>query len=91
MAMKPRPIELKLHVTAEEANCIGYEFASRFLKGKHAYSKKYLAQHEDDIIIHKAAKKAFDELGVKKIPTVKQLGVEFADVLREKKDAYAGA
>ena len=57
---------------------------------KAGYSKKYLAQHEDDIIIHKAAKKAFDELGVKKIPTVKQLGVEFADVMREKKDAYAG-
>ena len=57
---------------------------------KAGYSKKYLAQHEDDIIIHKAAKKAFDELGVKKIPTVKQLGVEFADVMREKKDAYVG-
>lgn len=35
---------------------------------KSGYSKKYLEQHEPDIIIHKAAKKAFDEMGVKKLP-----------------------
>ena len=33
---------------------------------KAGYSKKYFAEHEGDILIHKAAKKAFDELGVKK-------------------------
>jgi arsenate reductase-like glutaredoxin family protein len=53
------------------------------------YSKKYLAEHEADIIIHKAAKKAFDELGVKKLPTVKRLQIEFAELLTEKKEAYA--
>ena len=53
------------------------------------YSKKFLQEHEPDIIIHKAAKKAFDELGVKKLPTVKGLQVEFADLLSEKKSAYA--
>ena len=37
----------------------------------------------------KAAKKAFDELGVKKLPTVKSLQVEFADLLTAKKEAYA--
>ena len=52
-------------------------------------SKKFLQEHEPDIIIHKAAKKAFDELGVKKLPTVKSLQVEFADLLSEKKSAYA--
>jgi len=56
---------------------------------KSGYSKKYLEEHEADIIIHKAAKKAFDELGVKKLPTVKSLQVEFADKLKEKKEAYA--
>jgi len=56
---------------------------------KSGYSKKYLAEHEADIIIHKAAKKAFDELGVKKLPTVKSLQVEFAELLTEKKEAYA--
>ena len=56
---------------------------------KSGYSKKYLEEHEADIIIHKAAKKAFDELVVKKLPTVKSLQVEFADKLKEKKEAYA--
>ena len=56
---------------------------------KSGYSKKYLEEHEDDIIIHKAAKKAFDEMGVKKLPTVKSLQVEFAEKLTEKKEAYA--
>ena len=56
---------------------------------KSGYSKKFLEEHEDDIIIHKAAKKAFDELGVKKLPTVKSLQVEFAELLTVKKEAYA--
>ena len=56
---------------------------------KAGYSKKYLAEHEDDIIIHKAAKKAFDELGLKKLPTVKSLNAEYASLLTGKKTAYA--
>ena len=48
-----------------------------------------MTDHEADIIIHRAAKKAFDELGLKKLPTVKSLQVEFAQLLTEKKDAYA--
>lgn len=56
---------------------------------KAGYSKKYLAEHESDIIIHKAAKKAFDELGMKKLPTVKSLSTEYADLLAKKKAAYA--
>ena len=56
---------------------------------KAGYSKKYLAEHESDILLHKAAKKAFDELGVKKLPTVKSLQEEYAKLLAEKKAAYA--
>ena len=56
---------------------------------KSGYSKKFLEEHEADIIIHKAAKKAFDEMGVKKLPTVKSLQVEFANLLTAKKEAYA--
>ena len=39
--------------------------------------------------LHKAAKNAFDELGVKKLPTVKSLQAEYAKLLAEKKAAYA--
>jgi hypothetical protein len=53
------------------------------------YSKKYLTEHESDIIIHKAAKKAFEELGVKKLPTVRSLQDEYAKLLTGKKSAYA--
>ena len=56
---------------------------------KAGYSKKYLAEHEGDILLHKAAKNAFDELGVKKLPTVKSLQEEYAKLLAEKKAAYA--
>lgn len=55
---------------------------------KAGYSKKILAEHESDILLHKAAKKAFDELNVKKLATVKSLQVEYAALLVEKKAAY---
>ena len=56
---------------------------------KAGYSKKFLAEHEADILLHKAAKKAFDEMGVKKLPTVKGLQAEYAELLSEKKKSYA--
>ena len=52
------------------------------------YSKKYLSEYESDIILHKAAKKAFDEMGMKKLPTVKSLQEEYSKLLTEKKAAY---
>ena len=45
--------------------------------------------HESDIIIHKAAKKAFDDLALKKLPTVKSLQAEYSDLLVQKKLDYA--
>ena len=39
---------------------------------KAGYSTKFRAGHESEILLHKAAKDAFDELGVKKLPTVKK-------------------
>lgn len=56
---------------------------------KNGYSKKYLAEHEADILIHKAAKKAFDELKLDKLPSVKSLNSEYAKLLSEKKEDYA--
>ena len=56
---------------------------------KAGYSKKFLEAHREEITLHKAAKAAFDELGVKKIPKVKELSIEYAEVLTAKKQAYA--
>ena len=56
---------------------------------KAGYSKQFLAQHESDILLHKAAKNAFDDMGVKKLPKVKELQAEYASLLDKKKKAYA--
>ena len=56
---------------------------------KAGYSRKYRAEHEADILLHQAAKEAFNELGVKKLPTIKSLQEEYAKLLAEKKAAYA--
>ncbi len=56
---------------------------------KAGYSRKFFETHREEITVHKAAKKAFDELGVKKIPKVKELNEEYARLLAEKKQAFA--
>lgn len=55
---------------------------------KFGYSKKFLEEHRQEILLHKAAKNAFDELHVKKIPKVKELNAEYAEILAEKKKLY---
>ena len=55
---------------------------------KAGYSKKFRAEHEADILLHQAAKRHFDTLGVKKLPTVKALNAEYAKLLADKKAAY---
>ena len=53
------------------------------------YSKKFREDHEEEILLHQAAKNAFDEMGVKKLPKVKELQTEYAKLLEEKKKTYA--
>ena len=55
---------------------------------KCGYSKKFLEEHRQEIILHKAAKEAFDDLGAKKLPKVKELNAEYAEILAEKKKLY---
>ena len=56
---------------------------------KAGYSKKFLAEHESEITIHKTAENYFDGLGLKKLPTIKALNAEYAELLAEKKSVYA--
>ena len=56
---------------------------------KAGYSKKFFEAHREEITLHKAAKQAFDELGVKTLPKVKELNAEYAELMAEKKAAYA--
>ena len=56
---------------------------------KAGYSRKFFEAHREELTLHKAAKQAFDELGVKKLPKVKKLNAEYAELLSGKKTAYA--
>ena len=56
---------------------------------KAGYSRKFREEHEQEILLHQAAKNAFDEMGVKKLPKVKDLQAEYAKLLEEKKKTYA--
>lgn len=52
------------------------------------YSKKFRAQPEADILLHQAAKKHFDALGLGKLPTINMLKQKYAALLAEKKTLY---
>ena len=56
---------------------------------KSGYSRAYYAEHESEILLHKAAKKAFDEWNLKKLPTVKSMNAEYTELVRQKKTLYA--
>ena len=55
---------------------------------KAGYSKRFLEAHREEITLHKAAKAAFDEAGLKKLPKAKDLSIEYAELLKKKKEAY---
>ena len=52
------------------------------------YSKKFFAEHKDDIMAHKAAKDSFNRIE-RKLPSIKELNVEYQEVLAKKRAAYA--
>lgn len=56
---------------------------------KSNWSPKFAAQHEQEIAMHKAAKKAFDALGVKKAPKIADLNAEYARLQAEKNTLYS--
>lgn len=56
---------------------------------KAGYSKRFRQEHEEEILLHQAAKNAFDDMGVKKLLKVKELQAEYARFLEEKKKTYS--
>ena len=55
---------------------------------KSGYSKKFFEEHRQEITHHKAAKKAFDELSLTKLPSRKSLYEEFYQLTAQKKKDY---
>lgn len=56
---------------------------------KSNWSPKFAAQHEQEIAMHRAAKKAFDAMGVKKLPKVADLNAEYESLQSEKNALYS--
>ena len=55
---------------------------------KKGSSKNYYSQHESDVLLYQAAQKYFDQLGLTRLPTVKELQSEFSTLLTRKKELY---
>ncbi len=55
---------------------------------KHGNSKKFAAEHEQELAMHKTAKQAFDARGLKKLPTIKALSAEYDQLVADKKKLY---
>ena len=55
---------------------------------KSGYSKKFLAEHEGDILLHKTAKAFFDKQNLNKLPRVKDLNAEYEALKAQKKELY---
>ena len=55
---------------------------------KSEYSSKFLEAHREEITLHKTAKAAFNESGLKKLPKVKDLNAEYSALLTMKKALY---
>ena len=55
---------------------------------KAGYSKRFLEANRESVALHKAAKAAFDEAGLKKLPKVKERSIKYVELLKKKKAEY---
>ncbi|MBO6208734.1 MAG: relaxase/mobilization nuclease domain-containing protein [Lachnospiraceae bacterium] len=92
IAERQKALEARLAEIAElKKHIINYsktrEIYAEYRKG--GYSKRFFEEHREALTLHKAAKQAFTDLKVEKLPTIKQLNEEYGRVLQEKKETYA--
>jgi hypothetical protein len=88
-----KAIEARQKEVAELQKQIGVYGKTRDIYSKYkasGRSRDFYDIHAADIILHRAAKKYFDELGVKKLPPVTVLKREYAELAAEKKKLYGG-
>jgi hypothetical protein len=75
--------ELKTHIVNYGKTRETY---AAYRKAKH--SGEFYQQHQADIEMHLAAKRAFDELGVRKLSSIAQLNAEFSELSTQRKVQY---
>jgi len=91
LSSRIKELETGLSANAElQKNIVTYSKTRQtYVEYRNAgYSKKFKELHETDILLHQAAKKAFDNLGLKKLPTVASLRTEYSMMLEEKQRNY---
>jgi len=87
--MKKLEAELKDNATMQKHIVTYAKTRATYIAYRKAgYSKQFRATNETNILLHQAAKKHFDALGLTKLPTVKSLRATYAERLEEKKNAY---
>jgi hypothetical protein len=93
LSKKIRDTESRMSEITELQKYIGQYGKTRDIYAaykKSGWSSKFYDEHTADIILHRAAKKYFDGLGVKKLPSINQLKQEWAALAAEKKKLYSG-
>lgn len=86
-----KAIESRLSEIAELQKHIGNYSCTREVYvayRKAGYSRSFYNQHEPDILLHQAAKTAFDVQNLKKLPSISELKTEYARLLDDKKKLY---
>jgi hypothetical protein len=88
-----REIESRQKDISELQKQIGTYGKTRDIYAKYkasGWDRGFYDIHATDIILHKAAKKYFDRLGIKKLPSISQLKQEYATLADEKRKLYNG-
>lgn len=86
-----KPIDKRLNEIKELQKHIGKYAKTKDIYVQYrkvGYSKKFLLEFEDKIILHENAKRVFNELNLKKLPTIKMLKNEYATLKSEKNKLY---
>lgn len=79
-------------IAALKTHIINYaktrDIYAEYRKTKTADRADFRTKHEKEILLHEAAKRAFEAQGVKKLPTIKILQAEYEELLEKKKITY---
>jgi hypothetical protein len=90
---KIKEIESRLKEITELQKYVGQYGKTRDIYSAYktsGWSRDFYDEHAADIILHRAAKKHFDTLGKKKLPSINMLKKEYAELAAEKKKLYSG-
>lgn len=93
LTTKIKEVEARQKEVSELQKYIGQYGKTREVYAKYkasGLSREFYDEHAADIILHRAAKKYFDGLGLKKLPSISSLKQEWAALAAEKKKLYSG-